>query len=265
MKKRYMPAFFAAAMLAVALTGCGEKVENQTEKQTEAVTEAVTDAIQIETQPATEPPTEKPTEKQTEKPTEPPTEADVPLTPDEEVAKESSLAAEVTYYASDDINIRETPSTENADNIISSYDKGESIQVVAKTPHWYKVRKSDPYGGEDIYGYVSKDYVSETAIDMNAAEPEQTAPAPEVQEVQEVQPEPQQTTVQVAEGVSGYAESFPITIASDANVRASASESGEVIGVVESGTVVTAVGESGSWYQIDYNGSAGFVHKNLVG
>lgn len=260
MKKKYMPALLAAALLAASLTGCGERVEKQTEKQTEAVTERVTEAIQIETQPQTEKKTEKPTEKQTEKPTEPPTEADVNLTADEEKARESELAAEVTYYASDDINVRETPSTESPDNIISSYDRGESVQVVAKTPHWYKVRKVDPYSGEDFYGYVMKDYISETTIDMNSEVPEQTAP------VQEVEPQPQpQPAVQVAEGVSGYAESFPINIASDANVRASASENGEVIGVVQAGTVLTAVGETGSWYQVDYNGSVGFVHKNLVG
>lgn len=263
MKKNYMLiSLAAAALLAASLTGCGERAE-QTEKQTEAVTtaERITE-IQIERQPVTEkptePPTEPPTEKVTEKPTEPPTEADKDLTPEEELAQESELASEATYYANDDLNIRETPDTENSENIISSYDKGESVTVIAKTPHWYKVRKTDPYSGDTFPGYVHKDGLSETAVAADPQEDQDTASAPQDTGAQQAAPAP-------AEGVSGYEQSFPIHIASAANVRSSASDTADVIGTVDAGTNLTAVGESGDWYQVDYNGSVGFVHKNLVG
>lgn len=263
MKRKYLVAAFAVAvMAAVFLTGCGERVENvetQPAPVTEAVTEAVTE-VQIETQPATEPPTEPPTEKITE--TEPPTEApDVDLTPEEELAQETPLSAAVTYYASDDINVRETPSTENSDNIISSYDQGEAVSVIAKTPHWYKVQK------EDFTGYVSRKFVSETNVEPKSDEEREQADAAAAAAAAAAaqQPAPEQTAPAADAGVAGYADSFPIQIASDANVRASAGENADVIGVLDAGTTATAIGESGNWYQISYNGTTGFVNKNLVG
>lgn len=255
MKRKYLAAALSAAVIAaITLTGCGERVENiQTEAQTEVVTEAITE-VQIETQPATEPPTEKVTE--TEPPTEPPTEADVELTPEQELEQETPLSAAVTYYANDDINVRETPSTENSDNIISSYDQGEPISVIAKTPHWYKVQK------EDFTGYVSRKFVSETNVEPKTDEEREAEQGPPPLATAQDQAEPAPA---VSAEVSGYADSFPIQIASDANVRASAGENADVIGVLNAGTTVTAIGESGDWYQIAYNGGTGFVNKNLVG
>ena len=258
MNRKYIVAALSViAMGCLFLTGCGERVTNvETQPATEAVTEAVTEKIQIETQKPTEPPTEPPTEKVTE--TEPPTEPDRDLTPEEELAQETPLSAAVTYYANDDINVRETPSTENSDNIISSYDQGQEVSVIAKTPHWYKVQK------EDYTGYVYKAGLSETGVEPKSDEEREqaaaaaaaAAPAPE---------ESQQEAAPAAQPVSGYADSFPIQIASDANVRSAAGETAEVIGVLNAGTTATAIGESGEWYQIDYNGTTGFVNKNLVG
>ena len=256
----------AAAFSVLCLTGCGERVE-------EAVTEAVTEVsvqteaiteIQIETQPVTEIVTEPPTEPPTQPPTEPPTEPDVDLSPEEEMAQEDYLAAPVTYYASDATNIRDTPSTENTDNIISSYEQGDEVTVVAKTPHWYKVSRVDPESGDEYSGYVYKKYVSETGVapasdeDIAAANIETAVETPAPAETPAEQPAP-------AENVSGYENSFPIVIAQDANIRADASEVAEVVGVVSAGTQVTAIGETGNWYQVDYNGTVGFISRSLVG
>ena len=256
MKRNYIVAALAVAVLAaVSLTGCGERVgETEPQPATEAVTEAVTERIQIETQPVTEPPTEKITE--TEPPTEPPTEPDVDLTPEEEMAQEEALSASVTYYAVDDINVRETPSTESPDNIISSYDQGEAVTVIAKTPHWYKVQK------EDYTGYVHKQFISETNVEPKTDEEREQAAAQTAEPAGETAPAAEAPAP--AANVSGYADSFPIQIASDANVRSDASATADVIGVLNAGSTVTAIGESDSWYQIDFNGSVGYVNKNLV-
>ena len=257
MRRRVLPVSLTAVLLAVMLAGCGERTDTQqTETQPVTETEAVTE-IQIETQPVTE--TEAVTEApqtETEAPqteTEPQTEEDVPLTMEQEQERESEFAEPVTYFANDDINVRETPSTENSDNIISSYDQGQEVTVVAKTPHWYKVQK------DDYTGYVYKAGLSETTTEPKSDEEREAAVQAETSA-----PASQEAS-SAAEPVSGYADSFPIQIRSDANIRASASEKGDVIGVVNAGTQMTALGESGDWYQVDYNGNVGYVNKNLVG
>ena len=127
-----------AALAGLAVTGCGQaRPENGTERSSEpastvtAVTEAViiiqTEAPVVETEPETEPQTQPVTELQTEPQTQPettpPTEA--ALTADEELAQEYGYDDWTTMYANADINIRETPTTDTQDNIVSSYDRGE--------------------------------------------------------------------------------------------------------------------------------------------
>ena len=272
MKKAIVITLGLSAAVMMLLTGCGERVNTETEVQTEEVivvdteAEAVTE-VQIETQPATQPPTEPPTEAPTEPPTQPPTEDPGDLPEDQELAQESALAASVTYYANADLNVRNTPSTESADSIISSYDQGQEVTVIAKTPHWYKVQK------EDYTGYVHRDGLSETLEGAMAGEgissgaaSEQTAPAETAAPAaQEAAPAAQEAAPVSAAPVSDYADSFPIVMTGNANVRVDASEKADVIGVVNVGDQLTAIGESGDWYQVDYNGSTGYVNKNLVG
>lgn len=262
MKKRMLVLSAAAASFALLfLTGCGERAQEQvTEAVTQAPveTEAITE-IQIETQPVTEIVTEPPTEPPTQPPTEPPTEPDVDLPPEEEMAQESALAAPVTYYASDATNIRETPSTENSDNIISSYEQGDEVTVVAKTPHWYKISRTDSESGQEYTGYVYKKFISETGVEPKTDE--ETAANIETA----VEAPQQSAPAEAVPAASSYADSFPITVTSDANIRQDASETADVIGVINGGTQVTAIGESGEWYQVDFNGTIGYVNRNLVG
>jgi uncharacterized protein YgiM (DUF1202 family) len=56
-----------------------------------------------------------------------------------------------------------------------------------------------------------------------------------------------------------------VTLNSDANLRSAASEVSDVVGVLNAGTQVTIVGEADRWYQVNYNGSSGYINKNLVG
>ena len=247
------------------MTGCGQR-EGTPQKETQAAppiqieTEMPTEAIVI-TEVQTEAPTEAVTEVMTEAPTEAPTEpARVfpdNLSAEEEQEYESELTGSVTYYANDDINIRLTPDTENSDNIVSSYDQGEEVVVIGETPNWYKVSK------EDWTGYVYKTNLSETTVDpktpeerSEAAEAAEAAPAPEN--------EPVTVPAASAEAASDYAESFTIQMASDANLRAEASDQGNIIGAVSEGSVVTALGETDNWYRVDVDGTIGYVSKNLV-
>ncbi|MDO5344403.1 MAG: SH3 domain-containing protein [Lachnospiraceae bacterium] len=240
MKKKgrvWMISLALAAAMAVSITGCGKELtkETETEPQTEKITEPVTEKV-------TEPPTEKQTETETE--TE-----EKELTPEEEKNSETELKGNKTLYAKDDINVRTEPSTDA--DIISSYDQGEEVTVSAETKNWYKIQK-DGYSG-----YVYKDGLSETAVEPKSAE--------ERQQIMEQQGNASSSSATDLEyDVRSYAESFPLILSADANVRSVPSEEGNILNTISSGTSVTALGETDRWYKIEYDGITGYVNKNLV-
>ena len=259
-RKRWLTVLMIAASAAFLLGGCGQRADGPaagtaTEAQTqkpEPATEAVVVVEQIE---ETEAPTEAVTEVATEAPTEAPTEPETKfaknLTAEEEAQYESELTEEKIYYAKDDINIRSTPDTENSDNVISSYDQGERVTVVGETPNWFIIRK------EDWTGYVYKDNLSETVVEEKT--PEERSEAAD-----------QEAAAQAEANVGNetsvdYAESFAIQVNSDANVRAGASNQANIIGILNEGDVVTALGESDNWFQVEYQGNIGYVSKTVVG
>lgn len=253
MKNRLRAAALAmAAMSALLISGCGQRVEDtpvQTEKQTE--TEAVTEVIIVTEAPQTEPPTE--TEAVTEAVTEAPTEPDVDLSAEEEQAKLRSYDESRSLYANDDINVRTEPSTEQGgDTIFASYFQGDAVTVTGETPHWYRVAV-----GEETTGYVHKDGLSETAVAPKTEE-ERAAAA----EQEAINNPTAGSDYPAAESM--FAESFPVVAASAVNMRSGASEDAEVMGTLPEGASATALGETGDWYQVEYDGMVGYVHKNLI-
>ena len=65
--------------------------------------------------------------------------------------------------------------------------------------------------------------------------------------------------------VTTYADSFSLVLSADANVRSEPSlENGSVLTALTSGTSVTALGETNRWYKIEYDGTVGFINKNMV-
>lgn len=274
----------AAMMTAAAAAGCGQMREGngpmqikQTEKVTEApivvVTEAVTEAPETEkeTQPVTELPPQTETQPVTEAPApEPVTEAE--LSAKEERNQEQAYENWVTMYALDDVNVREKPTTKK-DNIFSSLDQGQTVTVTGETPNWYKVYFED----SDTYGYVSKDWLSASEVAPKTAEEREaamnqaaeTVPAAAPAQVQDHMdeddnapaPAPQPEAAPAVEVSGGTV----VTLNSDANLRSAASEISDVVGVLNAGTQVTIVGEADRWYQVNYNGSSGYINKNLVG
>lgn len=235
-----------AAALSVSLTGCGDKLNKtpETESETVKVTEAPTEKV-------TEAPTEKVTEAPTEPPTETETETEEPkeLTPEEEKAAETELKGNKTLYAADDINIRTEPNKEDDTNIIGSYDQGEEVTVSAETKNWYKVEK-DGYSG-----YVYKEGLSETAVEPKSAE--------ERAQIMEQQGNSGSSSTDLEYDVRSYAESFPLILASDANMRSVPDSEGQILTTISSGTHVTALGETERWYKVEYDGTTGYVNKNL--
>lgn len=260
--KRWLTTLMIAAGAAFLLGGCGQRAggpaggastEAQTQKQ-EPATEAVVVVEQVvETEAPTEAITEVVTEAPTEAPTEPETVFAKNLTPEEETEHESELAEEKILYAKDDINIRSTPDTENSDNVISSYNQGERVTVIGETPNWYVIRR------EDWTGYVYKDNLSETVVEEKT--PEERSQAAD----EEAAAQAEAAANMGAETSMDYAESFSVQVSSDANVRADASSQANIIGILNEGDVITALGESDNWFQVEYNGGIGYISKTVVG
>lgn len=256
--KVFTAVMLATAVLVLGLTGCGKKAGTETEtvKQTETqaqtvATEVLTEAEEI-TEAAPAPVLEAVTEAAieleaiTEAAAEVVTEAPKDLTSDEEQDAETDYTEPVVLYAKDDLNIRSNPSTEE-ENIISSFDQGEEVTVVGETPNWYIISK------DGFTGYVRKDGLSEEEVEPKSPE-----------EREEANGSSSATDVQY--NVSIYAESFPVHVAGDANLRAEPSETGDVIGTINADTNVNALGETDEWYKVEAeDGTVGFVHKNLIG
>ena len=289
----------AAALVLMSVTGCGQaRPDGQSEStavQTEAAP-AVTEApIVIQTEaPETQPPETQPPETQPPETQPPETQAPETQAPVTQSAVPSSLSEEEelnqlyefaqeeigTRFANADINVRTSTSTESADNIISSLDKGEEITVIGETANWYEVYKAEDSvtGLTDLKGFVMKAYVSGTYDEAMAAQPEETAPAqsaePAPQEAAPQEAAPQEAAPQEAapapqENAAPAQNSTPasgpqVTVTSDANIRAEAREMGTVVGVVNAGTTVTQIGSADGWVQIDYNGVQGYIKASMV-
>ncbi len=271
-KRKYLLALLLAGAVALLATGCDKlKKDPETEAQTEAPTEKPTEPP---TEKPTEPPTEKQTEPPTEKQTEPPTETEpVPKTPEEEVEQQSEFDQLRMLYAKDDINVRSAPDTSTDENIIYAFWQGDQLTAVGETPGWYVVELED----YDDQGYVSKQFVSEEKVEPKTDEEREAAIQAALGSSSSGSGEnggdgqgstgssagTDTAAVDAEYGVSAYAESFSIQASTGANVRVTPSQDGSIIDTIASGTIVTALGETDRWYKVEYDGTVGYVNKNL--
>lgn len=243
--------------VALFATGCDKlKKEPETETETETPTESETQS-ETQTESETESETQTESETETESETQP-----KELTTDEEKAQETEFDTFRTVYAADDINVRTAPGSDG--DIFDSFDQGESIMVVGETPNWYVVDLED----YEDHGYVSKQFVSEQEVaPKTEAEREQlangTSSSDNGGETAPASTGASSSSVDLEYSVETYAESFPIQATAGANMRQAPAQDGEIINTIASGTNVTAIGYTDRWYKIEYNGTIGYVNKNL--
>ena len=269
-------------LVMAAVTGCGQaRPEGQNETaavQTEKAPAVTETPIVIQTEaPQTELQTQAPETQAPETQAAPA--APVSLSEEEELNQLYEFSEEETgtRFANADINVRQTPTTEG-DNIISSLDKGEEITVIGETANWYEIFKAEDSvtGMTDLKGFVMKYYLSDTYDEAMAAQPsETTAPAqnvpaePQNPEPAPAQPAPEQQDAgaqpEQQAAVQSTASGPQVTVTSDANIRAEAYETANVVGVVNKGTTVTQIGSADGWIQIDSNGVQGYIKSSMVG
>ena len=131
------------------------------------------------------------------------------------------------------LNVRSGASTSSS--VIGSLSNGSKVTIVGESGSWYKIN----YG--NTTGYVSKDYIQSSGESNNSSNSGNSS---------------SETT----SNKSGYV----VNVHSSLNVRSGASTSSSVIGSLSNGSKVTIVGESGSWYKINYGNTTGYVSKEYV-
>ena len=131
------------------------------------------------------------------------------------------------------LNVRSGASTSSS--VIGSLSNGSKVTIVGESGSWYKIN----YG--NTTGYVSKDYIQSSGESNNSSNSGNSSS-------------------ETASNKSGYV----VNVHSSLNVRSGASTSSSVIGSLSNGSKVTIVGESGSWYKINYGNTTGYVSKEYV-
>ena len=124
------------------------------------------------------------------------------------------------------LNVRPQPNT--SQSAIGKLSEGEAVTIVGESGNWYEIEYNNSTG------YVSKDYITFTPI------------TPETPEI----------TKQIA-----YVYNLD---GGTLNVRPQPNTNQAAIGKLAEGEAVTIVGESGNWYEIEYNNSTGYVSKDYI-
>ena len=117
--------------------------------------------------------------------------------------------------------------------VVGYLTNGCSVNILGENGDWYNIN----YNGKSVY--VSKEYVQVSGGASNSSE---------------------SSSQETRSGKSGQV----VNVHSSLNVRSGASTSSSVIGSLSNGSKVTIVGESGSWYKINYGNTTGYVSKEYV-
>lgn len=151
-----------------------------------------------------------------------------------------------TVVTTDKVNVRASDS-ENADRI-GQVEAGTALsRYETRDNGWSKI----DYNGQE--GYIKSEYLQ--------VQGDTEAP------VEEVTPEEPADTEQPAETEQSDSNTYTgkITAKESVRVRASASESGDVLGMVYQGETYNLIMEQADgWCKIDYNGTTGYVKRDYV-
>ena len=117
------------------------------------------------------------------------------------------------------------PKPSTSQAAIGTLSEGETVVIIGETDNWYEIE----FNGTTAY--VSKDYIS------------LTEPTPEVVKQ------------------TGYVYNLDGTLL---NVRPKPSTSQAAIGTLSEGETVVIIGETGNWYEIEFNGTTAYVSKDYI-
>ena len=154
------------------------------------------------------------------------------------------IVVNITSY----LNVRSNASTSS--KVLGKVYKNDKVDIIGQTGSWYKIN----YKGKT--GYVSKDYVTK-GVTSTKAQPTKTKNNTAKTKTTKAETKSNTITQKViAQGT--------VHVSSYLNVRSSASTSGKVLGKVYKNDKVDIIGQTGSWYKINYKGKIGYVSKDYV-
>lgn len=172
---------------------------------------------------------------------------------DAELKTLTDYGTSATLYARDNVNVRNTPSTESNENIIGSLNLGDQVTVVGETSQWFKVNI------QGNIGYISKAFLVNTkpaASTSNDSADNGTGQSTPVAD----------STMIDAEKSSqiSYGSSTTLYTTTDVNVRSQPGTSSGMVDVLGSGQALQVIGETDNWFVVSVNGTTGYVSKSYV-
>ena len=130
------------------------------------------------------------------------------------------------------VNLRSGASTANS--VVANVSKGTTLPVTGVNGTWYQVN----YNGTTAY--IRSDYLSLSGSNSSST-----------------------TTGSSSSGSSSSSETGTIN-GTYVRLRSGASTSSSILAVFNKGDTVTITGTSGDWYQVNYNGTSGYVYQTYV-
>ena len=140
------------------------------------------------------------------------------------------LSYPFTTVTTDNVNMRRSASSSSV--VLERIDQGDSITVLGASGNYYKISYNDRTG------YVLKQYVDVSAV---------STPLP---------------TVTVIETATGYP--YETTTKDSVNLREKKSTSSGLVRQIPQGAVITILGVSGDYAQVEYKGDTGYCVKEYI-
>lgn len=155
------------------------------------------------------------------------------------------------------LNVRSSASTHS--KVIGSLKRNAKVDILGQTGSWYKIN----FKGKT--GYVSADYVK----NINNTRNTQPAKAKTQQKSQinsktNTNSKSQTKVQQKSQTQKTIAQGIVVNITSYLNVRSNASTNGKILGSLHKNDKVDIIGQTGSWYKINFKGKTGYVSKDYV-
>ena len=127
---------------------------------------------------------------------------------------------------SSNLRVRELPNKNSA--TIGYLLNGQEVEIISEDREWYKINFNKKVG------YAHKDYI--TKIPNNSSD----------------------------DGLISYEKYGVVKAKNGLRVRSGTGTYSSILGVLNNGTTIKIVGESGDWYRIKYRLGYGYVHKDYI-
>lgn len=150
----------------------------------------------------------------------------------------SSSASKTGKVVNVTTNLRVRSGAGTNTSVLGYITNGTNVNITGESGNWYQIN----FNGKT--GYVAKEYISVSGSSGGTSTPSNSGN--------------QQTPTTTNK------TGTVVNVTSNLRVRSGASTSSSTLGYITNGTKVNITGESGNWYQINYNNKVGYVSKDYI-